>query len=189
MEYWVKNHLFSHIGILLVTTGVVLIVGFSISSVFGQASTSMDDLRTEFKSRAVPLCGGEEVVFSGTVHFRFKDTTNPTGAFPQLVQMNYQDIKGVGVVSGDNYIVNEVNNFKVNQNPDSGVFHTVVLSNIVHLGQMSDAQVPNLRVILGKCCQARYVSPTIVYDFVLMIRNKTKALEQPGDPRRPRGST
>jgi hypothetical protein len=49
--------------------------------------------------------------------------------------MNYQDIKGVGVVSGDNYIVNEVNNFKVNQNADSGVFHTVVLSDIIHQGQ------------------------------------------------------
>lgn len=135
MEYRIKIHLFTQIGIVLVTTGVVLIGGFSMSSVFGQASNSMDNFKTEFESRAVPLCGGEEVVFSGTAHFRFKDTTNPTGAFPQLVQMNYQNIKGVGVVSGDNYIVNEVNNFKVNQNPDSGVFHTVVLSDIIHQGQ------------------------------------------------------
>ena len=135
MESWVKIHLFTQIGIVLVTTGVVLIGGFSMSSVLGQTSTNMDDLRTEFESTAVPLCGGEEVVFSGTVHFRIKDSNIPTGAFPQLVQLNYQDIQGVGVVSGDNYIVNEVNNFKVNQNPDSGVFHTVVLSDIIHQGQ------------------------------------------------------
>jgi hypothetical protein len=105
------------------------------SSVLGQASTSMDNFRTPFESTPVPLCGGEEIAFSGTVHFRFKDTTNPTGAFPQLVQMNYQEIKGVGVVSGDNYIVNEVNNFKVDQNPDSDIFHTVVLSDIIHQAQ------------------------------------------------------
>ena len=135
MEYWIKNHLFSQIEIVLVTTGLILIGGFSMSSVFGQASTSMDNFRTLFESTPVPLCGGEEIVFSGTVHFRFKDTTNPTGAFPQLVQMNYQDIKGVGVVSGDNYKVNEVNNFKVDQNPDSDIFHTVVLSDIIHQGQ------------------------------------------------------
>jgi hypothetical protein len=135
MEYWIKNHLFSQIEMVLVTMGLVLIGGLSMSSVLGQASTSMDNFRTLFESTPVPLCGGEEIVFSGTVHFRFKDTTNPTGAFPQLVQMNYQDIKGVGVVSGDNYIVNEVNNFKVDQNPDSDIFHTVVLSDIIHQGQ------------------------------------------------------
>lgn len=134
MEYWIKNYLFSQIEIVLVTTGLVLIGGFSMSSVFGQAGTSMDNLRTVFESPPVPLCGGEEIVFSGTVDFRFKDTTTPTGAFPKLDQIDYQDIKGVGVVSGDNYIVNQVNNFKVNQSPDSGVFHTVVLSDITHQG-------------------------------------------------------
>ena len=138
MEYRIKIHLFTQIGIILVTTGVVLIGGFSVSSVFGQANTNMGDFRTEFEGTAVPLCGGEQVVFSGTVNFRIKDSNNPTAEFPQLVQMNYQDIQGVGVVSGDNYIVNEINNFKVNQDPDKGVFHTVVLSDIIHQGQDVD---------------------------------------------------
>ena len=54
MEYRIKIHLFTQIGIVLVTTGVVLIGGFSMSSVFGQASNSMDNFKTEFESRAVP---------------------------------------------------------------------------------------------------------------------------------------
>jgi len=72
--------------------------------VAGQTETNRFNIKTDFESAFVPLCGGEEVKFSGTAHFKFKSSTTPSG-FYQLVHLNYQNMKGTGAISGDDYIV------------------------------------------------------------------------------------
>jgi hypothetical protein len=137
-----KDHIFKQIQLVLMTVAAGgLLGGLSISPVLGQTETDQFNIRSDFDSAIVSLCGGEEVKFSGQTHFKLKTSTTPNGEIRQLVHLNYQNIKGTGVESGDDYIVHEVNNFKVSTNDLAGVFHTVILSKINHLGQELDSMV------------------------------------------------
>ena len=84
---------------------------------------------------------GEDVIFSGNAHFTFKQTTTPDGELRQLTHLNYQNMKGVGVISEDVYRVQEINNFIVNQNGAGGVFHTVINVNLINPGKEVNSRV------------------------------------------------
>ena len=63
MDYVIKKPVFMQIG--LVTIVAVLVGGFGMSSVYGQANTQRINFQSDFESTAVPLCGGELVKFGG----------------------------------------------------------------------------------------------------------------------------
>jgi hypothetical protein len=115
----------------LVAAVTAMVGGFAITPSYGQATTSMINFVTPFASSGLPLCGGEEVAFSGNAHFLFRETITPNGMLHTTMHMNYMDSAAVGLTSGAQYQINEVDHHTVNQRDLAGTFHTTINGNIV----------------------------------------------------------
>jgi len=63
--------------------------------------------RVPFASAGTPLCGGEEVAFSGTVHILTHVNVDAQGVSHYTFHMNYQNSSATGVTSGARYQINE----------------------------------------------------------------------------------
>ncbi len=86
---YTSNQLFMQLG--LVTVVAVLIGGLSLTTAYRQAQTSTIRFSTPFESMGVPLCGGEPLIFTGTVNSVFHSTLGPDGKFEYtLSHTNFQ---------------------------------------------------------------------------------------------------
>jgi hypothetical protein len=102
------------IAALLVTVVAVLIGGSAITPGYGQANPSTTRFSVPFESAGLPLCGGEEVQFSGIMNFVFHTTIGPDGEFQyDISHVNFQGVSGV-TTSGDRVVLTEVDSFVTN---------------------------------------------------------------------------
>ena len=100
----------------------------------GQAKPTTFNNFTPFESSGTPLCGGEEVAFSGTIHTVGHMTQGPDGRFQITVDhLNFQRTTATGLVSGTKYVINEADNTVVNERYTSP--NTLVIQSIVN-GQL-----------------------------------------------------
>jgi hypothetical protein len=128
---------------LQVAIGAIMFFGFGILSVQGQALTNTFSFQSDFETLATPLCGigGEEVVFSGTAHFKFHETLSAGGSVHQSTMMNYMKTKGVGIQSGDKYEINEANIATLQDNEENDIVYSVITGKLVHAGKGTDTGV------------------------------------------------
>jgi hypothetical protein len=73
-------------------------------------------------------CNGEPVVFSGTVHEEAHETINGSTAHLEI-HFNFQDVSGVGTVTGATYVIPETAN----------LFENVDIPNVFPLNQTINA--------------------------------------------------
>ena len=118
---------------VVTAVAIVMVAGIVIIPSYGQASTNTIQFSQPFASSGLPLCGGEEVFFSGIAHFLFHETIDGRGKIHTTMHMNYMESSAVSA-SGVPYQINEVNHFKVNQHDAGGVFHTVINGRLVSQG-------------------------------------------------------
>ena len=120
----------------LVTFVAILIGAFAVTPGYGQAQSNTEQFRVPFESVGTPLCGGEEIFFSGTAHFVFHVTTGPDGeSVYTFSHLNYQRSSGV-TTSGEKYEINEVNNAGA-RTTQTGLneFDTVIHGTLVDQGK------------------------------------------------------
>jgi hypothetical protein len=85
--------------------GIIVSVGLMIGPVYGQA-------QTETQTETIPIEGEilasgcpnfEDVVYSGTIRTVGHITTDPNGGFHGKNQIIFQNVKGIGQTTGDEY--------------------------------------------------------------------------------------
>jgi hypothetical protein len=94
--------------------------------------------RTTFESGGQPLCGGEEVVFRGTIHSLFNITEDEHGGVHVVGHTNFQQMEASGVVSGDRYVISDINNMVVNESFATGdimEFTQTINGRLIHTGE------------------------------------------------------
>jgi hypothetical protein len=98
---------------VVVTSAVAVLIGggFAVIPSYGQASSNTVRLSEPFEFSGIPLCGGEEVLISGTANFVFHTTVGPNGKFiVDTFHLNYQGAKLVGMESGNTGRISESDN-------------------------------------------------------------------------------
>jgi hypothetical protein len=112
----------------------VLIGGFTLTPSYGQATSTTEQFTQPFESSGLPLCGGEEVRFSGTANFVYHETVLPGGE-SQITQfhMNYMHATAVGLISGKTFIITETDNGGSTQ-VGAQTYRTVINGNILTPG-------------------------------------------------------
>jgi hypothetical protein len=91
----------------LVTVVAVLIGGFAVTPGYGQANPITIRESVPFSSGGAPLCGGEDVEFSGSFNTVSHVTIGPDGMFQYSVShLNFQGVSGV-TTSGDRVVLTE----------------------------------------------------------------------------------
>ena len=95
----------------LVTAVAILIGGFAVTPSYGQASSNTRQYTEPFQSYGQPLCGGEEVTFSGTANFVSHTTVLPDGTSQiEFLRLNYMQTTAVST-SGGTYQMHETDNY------------------------------------------------------------------------------
>jgi hypothetical protein len=119
-----------------VTVVTVLIGGLSMTTAYGQAQTFTDRVSFPFESTGVPLCGGEQIIFTGTVNVVFHTTIGPNGEFEQTIShTNYQRATGVST-SGEIYVIaDNTNQIAHTDQIGPNEFITVLHGTLVDKGQ------------------------------------------------------
>lgn len=103
-----KNPLFMLLG--LVTIVAILIGGFTVTPGYGQAQSNTEQFKTTFESTGTPLCGGENIFFSITMHSVFHETIGPDGeSIYTFSHSNFQKARGVSE-SGEIFVITDVVN-------------------------------------------------------------------------------
>ena len=120
----------------LVTVVTVLIGGLSMTTAYGHAQTFTDKVSFEIEATGVPLCGGEEILFIGTMNGVFHTTIGPNGDFEKTIShTNYQGVTAVSA-SGERYVIADINN-QISHTDQIGPneFMTVLHGTLVDKGQ------------------------------------------------------
>jgi hypothetical protein len=106
-KIYIHNYLHIHLGLVTVVTAV-LIGGFAVTTAYGQAQSNTIRFSTPFETSGIPICGVEEVFFSGTINFVFHETIRPNGESAYLFShTNFQKTTAV-TESGERYVVKDV---------------------------------------------------------------------------------
>jgi hypothetical protein len=159
-----ENPMFRLLG--LATVVVVLIGGFAVIPSYGQTRTTTTVLREPFEIGGQPLCGGEDVQFSGTMNLVVQTTALPDGTYQSTIQhINYQNVQGT-TTSGDRVIVAEVDNYgnarQISENQIMTVIHgtlvtqgkgtNTVFTQTIHLITNANGQVTaNVDRVVTQC--------------------------------------
>ncbi|MDQ3847846.1 MAG: hypothetical protein M3261_02695 [Thermoproteota archaeon] len=94
---------------VVVVTALIGVGGFAVIPSFGQADSTTQKISTPFESGGIPLCGTEEIQFSGTANYILHTTTGPDGKFQySITHVNFQGVKAVSLTSGDTYPLTQV---------------------------------------------------------------------------------
>jgi hypothetical protein len=120
----------------LVTVVTVLIGGVALTTAYGQAQTFTDRASFDFLGQGIPLCGGEEIIFSGTVNAVFHTTIGPDGEFEQTVShTNYQKATAV-TATGEVFVITDSENLLAHTDQiGPNEFISVVHGTLVDKGQ------------------------------------------------------
>ena len=90
---------------------------------------------TPFETSAIPVCGIEEVAFSGVAKFTFHEKTNPDGTSRQSVHMVYLHTRGEGMTSGTQYNTHENDRSTLIDEGNSNIIRTVMHGSFIGKGQ------------------------------------------------------
>ena len=131
---------------------VVLIGGFSLTSVYGQAQTSTTTMRVPF-STELNLCPfeGEFVQVSGNALFVLHTTVpnNDDGGSVKVTHFNTQGLKGT-TESGEPVRVSQVaQGVSTQETPNSGHFHTTVHLTIAVEGKPNAVVISTINTIIN----------------------------------------
>jgi hypothetical protein len=119
------------VAVALVVT--VLFGGFAISSVYAKTT----HFTSEFETSLIPACTTEEVIFSGTAHFDFREQNGH-----QTVHMHYSNVHGVGIETGTKYVVHENDQYDtiLNDNGDT-MFSTTIHGSFTGGGSVDNTKI------------------------------------------------
>jgi hypothetical protein len=88
------------------------------------------------------LCGGEDILFEVTERTLITSTEDQAGGSHVVFHTNYMKTEGVGLQSGDGYIIRQVSNGGVNAQPVDPAETTntlestaVIRGSVIHLGE------------------------------------------------------
>jgi hypothetical protein len=78
------------------------------------ASPAVVETHVPFSSTTFTSCTGEAIAFEGFLHFKVHVDTTTSGTTHSSVELNWQDVKGVGLLSGASYVLIEQISSSVN---------------------------------------------------------------------------
>lgn len=104
----------------------LLFTAFAGNEAFAQATTTTTNENIEFTGNYFNPCTGEQVTFAGTMHVNNHMTTDASGGTHLRTHINYQDVVGTGVLSGNTYRVGTVSNEVTNDNAGPQLNATVI---------------------------------------------------------------
>ncbi len=87
-----------------------------------------------FNSGGTPLCGGEEVVFSGEAHFVIHENFDDQGGVHLTFHMNYQRSTATGVTTGTRYVIKESSTTSSYVSSLPATFTTIINGNLIGQG-------------------------------------------------------
>lgn len=96
---------------------------------YGQATTTTTSQTIPFTSTLANPCNGDLVTFQGNMHSTNHVTFDASGGYHLKTHVNYQNVTGTGIPSGNNYNVRTTTNETVNDN-DGPQYETTVIQNI-----------------------------------------------------------
>jgi hypothetical protein len=129
MDNGVKNHLFMQIG--LVGIMAIFIGGYVVTPSYGKTI----HFEEPFESSLIPLCGPEDVIFSGILKFVFHETTDNDGNLRQKVHVYYVNVHGVGVTTGTQYTVHDNEHITLQEEGSDTTVTTLVRGSMISNGQ------------------------------------------------------
>ncbi len=87
-----------------------------------------------FNSAGTPLCGGEEVVFSGDAHFVIHENFDDQGGVHTTFHVNYQRALATGVTTSTRYAMNETTTTTSYVSSLPATFTTIINGNLIGQG-------------------------------------------------------
>ena len=106
-----------------------LLVSAAATPAFGQATTTTTNETIPFTSTLPNPCNGDLVTFQGDMHVTNTVTTDAGGGFHLKTHVNYQNVTGAGVPTGNTYNVRTTSNETLNDN-DPGQVETTVIQTV-----------------------------------------------------------
>ncbi len=123
----------------LVTVVAVLIGGFAVIPGYGQANPTTIRISTPFESGGTPLCGGEDVIFSGRINTVLHTTVGPEGEFVYDVShLNFQGVSGVTTISGTPVRIAEADTTIIHFRPSANEIISEVHGKLITQGNEGD---------------------------------------------------
>jgi hypothetical protein len=119
------------IAVLVSLVGVFVLTG---SAAGAPPRTTTENLFVPTESGGAPLCGGEEVVWSGTMHILVRNTIDAAGGLHGTFHTNYQRVTITGVTSGTAYHITDQNNFTFTTRSLPAEFTQTINGNILGPG-------------------------------------------------------
>jgi hypothetical protein len=125
-----KNGMDKRVTITTMAAAIVLLGGFALTPAYAKIMK----FETPFESSLIPACSNEEVAFTGTARFTFKETTDKDGNLRQTVTMDYFRTQAQGITSGTKYIVHEHDRFITLVEGGTTTFKTVIRGSFIAQG-------------------------------------------------------
>jgi hypothetical protein len=101
------------LGLLIVSLAVLLVAAVP---AWASSNNSAVSLNFPYDAYLSNDCSGEGVHVTGTLHMVLRGSTDPNGRWHYLVHENYQNVTGIGLVSGAEYQVSGSQNENLNWN-------------------------------------------------------------------------
>jgi hypothetical protein len=114
---------------------LAVVVGLFIPSLAAAQDPPMTfNERIPFESSGAPLCGGEEVTFSGTMHILTHVTVDEQGGSHSVFHTNFQNTSATGLTTGTKYVINESSTFAFNTRELPTEFTQTINGNLIGQG-------------------------------------------------------
>lgn len=113
----------------LFTAALFFALAHSAAPAYGQATTTQTNETIPFTSTLPNPCNGDLVTFQGNLHAINRVTFDASGGYHLKTHVNYQNVSGTGVPSGNAYNVRTTTNETVNDN-DGPQFETTVIQTV-----------------------------------------------------------
>jgi hypothetical protein len=116
-------------GRALLTAALFFALAGSGSHAHAQSTTTQTNETIPFTSTLTNPCNGDLVTFQGNMHATSHVTFDASGGYHLKTHVNYQNVSGRGIPSGNAYNVRTTTNETVNDN-DGPQFETTVIQNV-----------------------------------------------------------
>jgi hypothetical protein len=119
-----------------------IVLALALPVVAHAAATPATDVSTfQIVSQGMPLCGGEDVVFSGDVRIVSHSTLNAADGAESAFHLNFQNVTATGVTSGSTYHEPEADNFEFTLNGTQSTSSVIINGHLVGSGPNQNTNV------------------------------------------------
>ena len=124
---------------------VLIILGFfgffTIGNFISPANSETVRSESPWESTAVPACGSESVTFSGVLKFTIQIHDDKDGTGNQKVELKSHETRGVGVESGNEYIIHTSSKQTTEFQNDKITITTVLKGSFIGKGSTTNTQL------------------------------------------------